>query len=258
MQKTIKSPDLNRVKIHGMGICRKCKKYHREERFTPETMTQAAFDWEYRHRLCELEKPGSVEFRLSSLAIPAGFDDQVYEQAGIGPQWLDWSPNANVTMVYLADAALTIDLSGLASSSTLLAGRESSAITNSSNYLDCRISGSFISGTTPTAPAEHRLYYVAPQEDTPTWPDVFDGTDSAETITNANIRDSLPLGWSGTASTASNVTYPIISALTLAQAFGYMPPAFVAFFTHFHTAALKIDANNTNKLFYQFVQAAVT
>ena len=151
----------------------------------------------------------------------------------------------------------TLDLSELASSATFVAGRESSSVANSSNYLDCRISGKFISGTTPTAPAEARLYLITPTEDTPAWPDVFDGTDSAETVTNTNILDTLPLIWSGTASTTSNVTYPIVNAITLAQAIGVMPKNFALFFAHAHTAALKTDAANTNSLFYQFIQAAV-
>lgn len=255
---TLISPDVGLVNMKVVGICRKCKKYHKVEGINPQTFGQAAFDWEFRHRLCELESPGSVEFLSDKRQFPKGFNDKVYEQAGKGPQWLDWKENANVTIVYLADAALTIDLSALASSSTFVAGRESTSVSNSSNYLDCKISGTFISGTTPTAPGETRLYVIDQYEDTPAWPDVFDGTDSAETVTNTNILDSLPMIWSGTVSTTSNVTYPIIGALTLAQCYGIMPQAFAVFFTHYHTAALKTDANNTNKLYRQFIQAAVS
>lgn len=254
----LKSPDIDRVTIHGMGICRKCKRYHKEERYTPDTMTKAAFDWEYRHRQCELESPGSVEFLLADLTMPKGFDDRVYEGAGINPQWLDWKPNANVTMVYIADAAITWDLSALGSSSNFTAGRECTVISNSSNYLDCNITGRFISGTTPTAPGETRIYPITPYEDTPAWPDVFDGTDSAETVTNTNILDAMTILWSGTVSTTTNVTYPVTNALTLAQAMGVMPKAFGLFFAHYHTAALKTDAGNTNSFNYQFIQAAIT
>jgi hypothetical protein len=251
------SPDVGKVKMRVMGICRKCKHYHPVEGITPDLFGKAAFDWEYRHRLCALELPGAVEFLSSARIFPKGFDDRVYEAAGQGPQWLEWKANANVTVAYIADAALTFDLTALASSATFTAGRESTKVTNSSNYLDCGISGNFISGTTPTVPAEARLYYVRPTEDTPTWPDVFDGTDSAETVTNAQILDTLPLAWSGLASATSNVTYPVVNALTLAQAFGYVPKDFVLFFSHAHTAALKTDANNTNQFFYQFIQAAI-
>jgi hypothetical protein len=252
------SPDAELVTMRTFGICRKCKVKHELGGINPTVFGQAAFDWQYRHRQCELESPGSIEFVTDRREFPKGFDDRIYNEAGRGPQWLDWKSNANVTTVYVADAAITMDLSALASSSTFVAGRESTSVSNSSNYLDCNITGRFISGTTPTAPGETRLYAVAPYEDTPAWPDVFDGTDSAETVTNTNIVDSLPLLWSGTVSTTSNVTYPVIGALTLAQCFGVMPKAFVLFFTHFHTAALKTDAGNTNSFNYQFIQAAVT
>jgi hypothetical protein len=234
----LKSPDSHLVKISVLGICRRCKHYHPVEA-VPDLFGRLAFDWEHKHRQCELEHPGSVE------------------EAGIGPQWLDWKANADVKISYVADAAFTLDLSALAASATWVAGRESTWVANSSNYLDFEITGTFISGTTPTAPAEHRLYYLKSTEDTPTYPDVFDGTDSAETLTNTNIRDSLTLGWSGTASTSSNITYPIISAITLAQAFGICPKNFGLFFTHAHTAALKTDAGNTNSLFYRGTYATV-
>lgn len=252
----LKSPDNARVQISLVGICRRCKHYHRVQA-VPDLFGKLAFDWQHKHAACERESPGSVEFLSPQRFIPSGFDDRVFEAAGAGPQWLDWKPNADVKLSYVADAAITMDLSALASSSTFVAGRESTAITNSSNLLDYKISGTFISGTTPTAPAEHRLYYVVPTEDTPTWPDVFDGTDSAETLTNTNIRDSLVLGWSGTASTASNVTYPIVSALTLAQAFGVCPKHWGLFFTHAHTAALKTDAGNTSSLLQQGIFSTI-
>lgn len=252
----LKSPDNHLVRLKVYGICRRCKHYHPIET-SPDLFGQLAFDWEYKHRQCELEHPGSVEFVSPARLFPKGFDDRVFEDAGRGPQWLDWKANADVKISYVADAAFTIDLSALASSATFVAGRESTWITNSSNYLDFRISGTFISGTTPTAPAEHRLYYLSATEDTPTYPDVFDGTDSAETVTNTNILDSLPIGWSGTASTSSNITYPIVKALTMAQAFGVCPKHFGLFFSHAHTAALKTDAANTNSLFYQGIYATV-
>lgn len=252
----LKSPDNHLVRIKVLGICRRCRHYHRIEA-VPDVFGRLAFDWRHKHRLCELELPGSVEFLSTERIIPRGFDDRLFEAAGVGPQWLDWRHNADVKLAYAADAAMTMDLSALASSSTFVAGRESSSVSNSSNYLDIRISGTFISGTTPTTPAESRLYLVTPYEDTPSWPDVFDGTDSAETITNTNILDSLPLIWSGTVSSSSNVTYSIVSALTLAQAIGFCPKQFVLFFTHAHTAALKTDAGNTNSLFYQGLYATV-
>lgn len=256
MSLILKSPDNDLVRIKVVGICRTCKHHHAIDA-TPDLFGRLAFDWEYKHRHCEQANPGAVEFLSPQRIIPRGFDDRAFEHAGHGPQWLDWRHNADVKLSYVADAAITMDLSALASSATFVAGREATAVTNSSNYLDVRITGTFISGTTPTAPAEHRLYYVIPTEDTPTWPDVFDGTDSAETVTNTNILDSLILGWSGTASTSSNVTYPVAGAMTLAQAFGFVPKNWTLFFVHAHTAALKTDAGNTNTFYHQGLYATV-
>lgn len=257
----IKSPDNDKAMAAGLGLCR-CTQFHKRahyhfENLPADLIGKAAFDWKYRHARCEQELPGSVEFLIHKFIIPRGFDDRPFERAGVGPQWADWRQNANATIAYIADAAFTLTLSALASSSTFVAGREATSVANSSNYLDCGISGTFISGTTPTAPGETRLYAINPTEDTPTWPDVFDGTDSAETVQNTNTLDSLVRIWSGTVSTSSNLTYPIVSALTLAQAFGYVPKNFTLYYTHFHTAALKTDSANNNSIFYQFAQYAL-
>lgn len=254
----LKSPDNPQVKIRVFAQCRKCKHEHKIE-VPPDEFGARAFDWEAKHRNCEQDRPGSILFASTSRLIPRKFDDRVFSKAGKAPRWLEWKENADVKIAYASDAAYTIDLSALGASSTYVAGRESSSVSNTTNkYLDARVSGSFISGTTPTAGGEARIYYVQPVDDTPTWPDVFDGTDSAETVTNTAIVDKLLLGWSGGYSTSSNITYPVVSALTLAQAFGFHPDLHVLFFTHAMTAALKTDANNTNKLFYQGIYETVT
>lgn len=257
----IKSPDQDLALATGLGLCR-CTKFHPHKHYHFENLPapligKAAFDWQTRHALCELEMPGSVEFNIKTFTIPRGFDDRPFEKFGISPPWTDWRQNANATIIYVADAAFTMDLSALGSSSTFVAGRESTSVANSSNYLDCKITGRFISGTTPTLPAEARLYVVEPYEDTPAWPDVFDGTDSAETVANTQILDAMVRLWSGTASASTNITYPVTSALTLAQACGFVPKNFGLFFTHFHTAALKTDAGNTNSFNYQFAHYAL-
>lgn len=246
MHGVIKSPDIKAARVSVMGVCHRCKHQHKIE-LPPDLFGAAAFEWSDKHASCELEKPGSVEFLSAKRVIPKGFDDRIYEQHGEAPWWLEYRHNANVTTTYVADSAITMDLSALASSSTFVAGRESTKYTNSSGYPNARISGTYISGTTPTAPAESRLYVIPPYEDTPSWPDVFDGTDSAETVTNTNILATLPLLWSGTVSTSSNVTYPILS-MPIGDLLGLMPKDLVLFFAHAHTAALKTDAGNTNSL----------
>jgi hypothetical protein len=84
----LKSPDNNLVQISVVGICRhpKCRRYHRITA-KPDLFGQLAFDWQYKHDNCELEHPGSVEFLSPQRFIPRGFDDRVFEDTGVGPQW---------------------------------------------------------------------------------------------------------------------------------------------------------------------------
>ncbi len=94
---------------------------------------------------------------------------------------------SDIKLKYAASSALTISPASLASSSTLLAGVESDAVDNSTNlYQDYLLAGKITVGTSPTASTEIRGYVVAMQDDS-TWPDVFDGTSSAETVTSAGV-----------------------------------------------------------------------
>lgn len=251
-------PDTRLVKVQFLGLCHKCRHHHQED-VDPNAFINAVDNWRYKHQHCIQDDAKNVETFSLGVVFPCGFDDRNVEKLGQAPWWMSYRHNADIKVAYAADAAFTLDLSALASSSSLVAGRESSSVDNTSNkYLDYKISGSFISGTTPTAGGEARLSGVQPQEDTPTWPDVFDGTDSAETITNTAIRDKLPLLWSGDYSTSSNITYPIVSALTMVQAFGIVPHHFLVFFAHSMTATLKTDAANTNSIFYKGIYATST
>ena len=59
---------------------------------------------------------------------------------------------ATATVSYSSNTAITMDLANLASSSTFLAGRESTQIDNTTNkYMDALVSGQISVGTTPTA-----------------------------------------------------------------------------------------------------------
>lgn len=146
-----------------------------------------------------------------------------------------------------ADSALTITLASLASSAGLTAGRESAAYDNSTaKDPDVLISGKISVGTTPTANTSIEVWVVAPIEDTPTWPDVFDGTDSDETVTNREVL--LSCGRLGAVisvvATTSNVAYPI-APFSVAQLFGgNMPARFVLFVVHNTGAALNSTGSN--------------
>lgn len=232
------SPDNHLVRVRVEAICHDCRHRHKID-VLPDHFGRAAFDWETKHRGHRLEFLSPERF------IPRGFDDQIFEQAGQAPWWLDYKHNADIKLAYAADAQMTITLASLASSSTFVAGQEATSVTNGSNkYLDYEITGKVTTGTTPTVDTEIRLYGIKPTNDTPTWPDVFDGTDSAETVTNAQIVAALPLLWSTRVSATSNIGYPIISALTLAQLWGVVPDNWTVFVTHNTVAALHATGGN--------------
>jgi hypothetical protein len=143
-------------------------------------------------------------------------------------------PVASIKIEYAASSALTITLASLGSSATWVAGRESTAVDNTTNkYLDYLLAGKVTVGTTPTVNTEIRVYVVALMEDA-TWPDVFDGTDSAETVTSAGVRDghaklaaAMPVD-----STTSDRVYNF-GPVSVAGLFGgACPKKFVVFVTH--------------------------
>jgi len=136
-------------------------------------------------------------------------------------------------------------ITSLATSSDWTAGYEWYVVDNSTDKsLDRLQTGQVTVGTTPTANTEIRLYAVASYDGT-TWPDVFDGTASAETVTSAGVRD----GFAKLAavlrvdSATSNRAYPF--CFPLAPLFGGMVPKKVAIFLA-HNTAVNLNATAGN------------
>lgn len=164
-----------------IAVCHTCAKQHNIE-FDPRTGPGNAFaDWYVKH-------PGPdhlVEFRAPQRNQRA--DQLPVKDAG----FLHYVHNADAKVAYGAEASYTITLASLAASSTYLAGRESGSIQNSSNYLDFLISGRFKAAATNTQVGNIQLGVVCALDQTPNWPDVFDGTESVETVTSAGIYNSI-------------------------------------------------------------------
>lgn len=102
-------------------------------------------------------------------------------------------------------------INSLASSSTWLAGYEWFVIDNSTELAhDYFVDLVIRVGTTPTANTEIRVYLAA-SYDGSTYPDVLDGTPSAETVTSAGVRDSFMklAGVGFVDATTSDRDYPI-------------------------------------------------
>lgn len=151
--------------------------------------------------------------------------------------------------------ALTITLASLATSSTLLVGRESNAVDNTSNLdLDHLLSGKITTGTSPTVNTRIEVWVYAPisiSSGTPIYPDVFDGTDSAETVTSDNVKSSLlKLAWSTLVDNTSDRTY-YMPPTSIASLFGAMPAFWGVFVTHSTAVNLNSTAGNHDLSYYR-------
>lgn len=155
--------------------------------------------------------------------------------------------------------AITIGLASLASSSTLLAGRESTQIDNRTNRdLDHLLAGKIQVGTTPSVDTTIEVWVFAPIKivsGTPTYPDVFDGTDSAETITSDGIKGAavVHVVTLDVDATASDRDYPF-NPVSISQLFNWMPPFWGVFVTHDTGVALNSTAGN-HELHYHRIRS---
>lgn len=163
---------------------------------------------------------------------------------------------ATVTMNYAADAQLTITLAGLASSSTFVAGRESTVVDNTTNeYVDALLSGKITVGTTPTANTQIRVYVFSPINDTPTYPDVMDGTDSDETVTSVGVGQGYLklLAVLNVDSATSNRPYAF-GQVSVAGAFGGVLPARWSVFVTHNTAVNLNNTGGNHEISYQGIK----
>ena len=152
---------------------------------------------------------------------------------------------ADILLAYPAATDATITLASLASDTNLLAGVESNAVSNQTNkYLDYFISGKIRTGTSPTTAKSIQVWAVASWDGT-NWPDVFDGTASAETITSANHKHAICRLVAELATDATNDRDYHFSGVSIRDLFGgTCPPAFVLFVTHNTAVNLNSTAGN--------------
>lgn len=167
-------------------------------------------------------------------------------------------PN-NILKKYGSKTTITAAIASLASDATTggpLAGIESSVIDNTTDgFDDILISGKATTGTSPTASRQIEVWAVA--WDGANWPDVFDGTSSAETITSLDIKNAIckSVAIMPTNNT-SDRTYHFTGA-SLRQAFGgELPSKAVLFIAHNTGVALNSTAGN-HEFSYQGVYPQV-
>lgn len=140
--------------------------------------------------------------------------------------------------------ALTITLASLASDANFLAGRESSSFDLTAvDCVDLMLDGKVTTGTSPTDAREIRVYVVASMDGT-TWPDVFDGTDSAETVTSAGVRDGCCVIAAAMATNNTSDRAYFFGPVSVRDLFGSLPRRIVVFVTHSTGVNLNGTAGN--------------
>jgi hypothetical protein len=140
----------------------------------------------------------------------------------------------DVTFAYTLLTAPTVtNLHSLASSQTWVAGWESNAIDNTTTkYADFIINVKLVRASANLQVGEHRMYLVATLDDGTTWPDVFDGTESVETINDTEQRDAICKLAAVCATDTGNGETDYLMCPSVATIFGGMvPPKFVIFIT---------------------------
>lgn len=153
---------------------------------------------------------------------------------------------ATTTVNYAASAAITITLASLATDANKLTGRESTAISNTTNkYVDVLVGGKITVGTTPTTAKSIEIWVYGAVNDTPTYPDVIDGTDSAETFGDAGSKSSaMRLAKVISTNGTSDQTY-WVAPFSVAQLFdGVVPTHWGLFIVHDTGVNLNATAGN--------------
>ena len=142
-------------------------------------------------------------------------------------------------------------LDSLASSSTWLAGLESNVIDNSTNkYVDALLAGRFKANNTAPTIGQIQVWVGSLLDDT-VYPDVFDGTESAETVTSADIRNSIMRQAAGIVTDATSNRVYEFAPVSVASLFGgVMPRKWWVFATHSMVQTLNVTASAGGQCWY--------
>ena len=202
--------------IYLTVVCHTCRKYH-EIRTTPLSWLTCLDDWQQKHPM----PTHYVDMYSPKRTIPAQLNDRPFWDTG-APWWLDeYAENVDIKLAYASSAAYTISFASLATSSTLVAGRNATAISNTSNlYLDYLVGGKITVGTTPTAAKAIQIWLYGSIDDTPTYADSLTGTDAAFTWTSVDVRNAG----------AAFFNEAITTDTTSNRAFWYRPMGIAPFF----------------------------
>lgn len=146
--------------------------------------------------------------------------------------------------------AITITLASLATSATLVVGRESTAIDNRTNVdEDQLVAGLVTVGTSPTG-GRIEVWAYAPRSiasGTPTY-GLFTGSDAGVTFASVNQKGSaMKLLWASAVDTTTDRPY-YMPQTSIRDAFGELPAFWGLFVTH--STGVNLNSTGGNHVFH--------
>lgn len=161
--------------------------------------------------------------------------------------------------VTLADSGLN----SLAASSSRLAGYETNAVDvgaySGGPPTDILLSGHFKGAAANHNAGQIDVWVIAAENDTPVWPDVFDGTASAETVSSANVLYGCARLAASILGDSTNDRVYSFAPVSIASLFGgVLPDQFVVFVSHNIQSATNAWASSGHALYYTPVLAQYT
>jgi len=142
-------------------------------------------------------------------------------------------------------------LDSLASSATLVAGWSSAVIDNTTNqFIDAMLAGRFKANASAPTIGQIQVWVGSLLDDT-NYPDVFDGTSSAKTVTSADIRNSILKLGAIIATDATPSRIYEFAPISVAQLFGgIMPRKWWVWVTHSMATALNATGSSGGQCYY--------
>jgi hypothetical protein len=152
---------------------------------------------------------------------------------------------ATTKLQYGTTTTMTLSLASLGTSSSRVAGRESTAVDNTTNLFDdVLVSGYITTGTTPTANKVIEVWvYAAPEQSSPVYPASMTGSDAAYTFSSEYVKwTGCRLGATLLVPNTSDTAYWF--KFNIAGLYGFVPPFWGIFVVHDTVASLNSTAGN--------------
>lgn len=157
-----------------LAVCHDCRLKHLY-RPGAETLYEQMGQWREKH------PPGRCQVDYFAALGEQDIVNRVHK----------YGHNADVKIAYgtSVDYVLGLHVTPLASSSTFTSGRESTVVSNTSNFLDFEVGGFITVGTTPTTNTSIRIYLYGLIDDDPSvvYPDTLTGADSDRSLTAVDM-----------------------------------------------------------------------